>query len=896
MATNPSFISGYQQFLGDAYLAGKIDEQQYSNAMQSLGNTVQSDYPPQQQPATTQQPSNSQLATIQQQNITFKQALDSGKITQAQYNEAMLFQNQQYAIAQGYEIAGKPSTEAEALARGETEYIPEDEKQKYYDEIKDYYLKTQTLAGTKVPVTVHDPNAPLSKSTYGYADAFGNVTPSAPILTPVVPSQQPSMTDLDSPLQKGILGKNPNVFGATGIAGVTPVINTQQKANIASALTAIVAAPVLAPAIGVSSTSVLVGEGLSVGINQIFKGVTGGGLLTPEEALYGAAEGGVFAVAGGAVFQGVGKVAPSVVSSLAGRTAIGAGLGGGIGYVTSGGDLQQTAIGMGLGAGLTLGTELLGVPVYNEVKAKLPTKIGGSVLLTEGDLALGADGRVAKTFISKPLPELDGKRLRIIADVTENPVGFKGVTEQSMFKQYVNTKVPTSHATLTPENFNLKAGGETLLRGFPEQSAGFRNAKQLYHFYAAPGTGDYVNIYGGYIGIGKGYSAGVPKISFSGKPTALVTLETKVSGSFAKGASESENAYLSRISKLSGRTGLAPETVLGYSAERQLVTPSQYTRFGEVLPGSKFISEGKVGTFQIKSLPSGKIGKIPILRTSFADYTNLNVVKGKYTPVTGKATKTVTKTFKSQNSYVRQISVSSPKVTALLPSVANIGSPEKSVPKLFSSPSAKTVSVPSLGVSKFVSSIGKSTVSKSVSSGLSGSSPSIGSSNFKLSSDLSLVSEPSKSSGPSMPSYPSYPSKPSYPKPSMPSYPKPSKPSAPSYPKPSLPSPSAPSYPNPIPPSYPKSPSPKMPTFSTQSYAKTNLYPPMAFGGGFDRKGQGGIGSKWFQKRHKIKTYTQMLGTFGLGPAAKPMRMADKALSTPINKLEKKLFKRRNKR
>jgi len=64
-----------------------------------------------------------------------------------------------------------------------------------------------------------------------------------------------------------------------------------------------------------------------------------------------------------------------------------------------------------------------------------------------------------------------------------------------------------------------------------------------------------------------------------------------------------------------------------------LETPAAYTRKGEQLPGSLFVSEGKVGTFQIKELPEGLLGKILILRTMFSEYTHFKVVTGRFEPV-----------------------------------------------------------------------------------------------------------------------------------------------------------------------------------------------------------------------------------------------------------------------
>lgn len=589
----------------------------------------------------------------------------------------------------------------------------------------------------------------------------------------------------------------------------SPQSETQQTGQtifkVSEALVVAAVAPVLGPVIGVSSTSVLVGEGLSVGINQVFKGVQGGGLLTPEEIAVGAAQGGVFTIIGGAVFRGAGRIAPSIVASRPGRVGIGAGLGGGISYITSGGNLEETGKGALFGGALVLGTELIGVPLYNKLRSTLPTKYGGAIRLTLGEPTIGASGEEVPTYVSDKLKVLGGKRLRIVGDVTENPVGSDGVTLKSLVGEYTGKNVPTAHATLTPEQFNLKVGGETLLKGYPELSKGFRSSQQLHPFYSAPGSEEFVTVYGGYAGIGEGYSGSSPKIVFNGKPTALITLETKVSPEFLRLPNENQAVFLNRITSLSGKTGISSETLLGYSMERQLSTPTAYNRFGVDLPGSRFISEGKVGIFQIKSLPSGKIGKIPIIRDMFAEYTSLAVVKGSYGPT-----------------KAGEIINSQPKILDVGKYNENYGSKIK-----VTSPFSVGLN-PSRGFSFF--SRGKNTSSSESSSSSFNSSPS----KPLFKSNPSLPSFTPPSSKPSKPSYPSYtPGKPSYP-----SYN--SKPFYPSYNSRTV---SSPSYPS-----------------------SFRLSSPFLFGGGggerreFNSK-QSGV---WFRRTHAIpnpdKVLNQVLG------------------------------------
>jgi len=220
----------------------------------------------------------------------------------------------------------------------------------------------------------------------------------------------------------------------------------------------------------------------------------------------------------------------------------------------------------------------------------------------------------------------------VVGSVTEKPVGTKGVTTESLIQEYVGKKVPASHATLDLGAFK---GEEVLLRGFPEEARGWRKAAGMFHFYTAPGGEDFVNIYGGYMGIGAGYNGSTPKVRFGGKPGVVIARETYVSPELLPQLGESISEYLARFSFASGKTGISPETVLGFSAERQLSTPASYMRFGVKLPGTLFRPEKVLSeTFQIKQVPSGILGEIPILRTLLSRYTEFGVVVGKFAPVT----------------------------------------------------------------------------------------------------------------------------------------------------------------------------------------------------------------------------------------------------------------------
>lgn len=129
--------------------------------------------------------------------------------------------------------------------------------------------------------------------------------------------------------------------------------------------------PFAGPATGLASVSgIVAGEVISVGIEQGFKLVQGGGALTMDEALGAAAFGGVFAVGSGALFKGVSLAgrtlgvgvpagAKGTAVSVMGRASLNAALGGGVSYGLSGGNPEAAVQGAAFGAIFSLGGEAI---------------------------------------------------------------------------------------------------------------------------------------------------------------------------------------------------------------------------------------------------------------------------------------------------------------------------------------------------------------------------------------------------------------------------------------------------------------------------------------------------------------------------------------------------------
>ncbi len=490
----------------------------------------------------------------------------------------------------------------------------------------------------------------------------------APVLPQLGLGYRPASYDpMTNIMQK--LGRQPQIYPLEGFAGLvapaesavytvanlaglkTPTVPTPSlerpqftsgwiMGNVLGILgTASAASSALGTALPITVKSVVTAAALNVGIKEGLSVVLSGKLIAnPTEILETAFQGGEFAVLGSALgsaaILGLSKasqpIGVAIASSKLGRVAVGSGVTGLISFVTSKFSAQAAAQGLLLGFGMGLGQEYIINPLANELRMRLPESLGGTTPIEQGDYFTGKMGERVPTYISKePIERLGGKYLEIIGDVSRGDM-----TIQDMIDQYVGREVPTGHATLHPEGFDLGVGEKTLIEGFPERSSGFRQTEQLFHFYSAPPSSeDVVTSYGGYIGLGGSESEQAPRIELGGKPTLLVTEKTFISPELLPKSNESMEEFFQRFGEASGQTGISPETVWGKSSEVQLSTPAAYVRGEEQLPGSLFESEGKVGTFTIKQMPEGILGDIPILRSMLSTYTNVGVYKGEFLPI-----------------------------------------------------------------------------------------------------------------------------------------------------------------------------------------------------------------------------------------------------------------------
>jgi len=573
------------------------------------------------------------------------------------------------------------------------------------------------------------------------------------------PEKQPDGTYVSKPVPQGFT-YDPKTKQLVPYTVAVPITETDIL-TVAAIAFPFIAPKILPATLGITTGKILTGAIINIAVSEAASYILAGQPLPAEQLPYVAFLGEVAPIVTTGITAAVGKVVPWAVENLAGRTILSAGIGAGYGYILSPPEerLKGALTGAAFGAGFSLGWELVAQPLVAQAKLKL----GLATPMRSGAPTLGKTGEEVGTWISEPVEALGGKRIRVVSDVTELPVGVGDITKESMILDYVGKETATAHATLTPQYFKTRAGQVTELVGIPSQASGWRSYQEWYHFYSAPSVQDeFVTIYGGYMGVGEGYSGSVPRVIMGGKPTALVTTKTFITPEMLPVAGEGIDDYLTRVSTtLGGETGLDPALALGVVGERQVITPASYIRKGEPTFGSLFISEGRAGQFIIQDLPEGLLGKIPVLRTMFSKYTTVDVIVGSFAPAEYKPTgKPASMVMTGMGERV----ISVPSVPSLFSSFvfspseisgisrAAVSSPVVSAPSVPSAPRSlislsSQPSMPSLGVSA------PSLVSKPSKP----SKPSIPS----LASYL--VSTPSVPSTPSLPSLPSYPSAPSYP-------------------------------------------------------------------------------------------------------------------------------------
>jgi hypothetical protein len=375
------------------------------------------------------------IAQIQQQNANFKAAYDSGKITQAQYNTAMVTQNQQLAQAQRSTSYRNPDRPLEKPAQKNSSTFnpippeptaPISQRGNVISVREDY-----KVASTTHTESTHNPENPMEKQAT--TTTTYTATPKAPEYT----AQNPNM---ESPLQQGLLGKNPDIFKATEAGNVTPVINTKEKAEVALEVVTAVALPGLGLAGKGGATvakGILMNELFGVALNEapnIYNAATGQKVTLKDYAksgLEGAAMGAVFAGVGGKVSQVTGKAVGGTVGKIIGGASLAETSQASLGQQVAGRVVGKIGINIGLGAGTNAGVAYVKKGSVTEEDVIQGAAFGA---------AFGTVGELAGLYGSNVFGKVVGDRTQKKLDVSyqqakvNNEIWQPSVTERLSMK------------------------------------------------------------------------------------------------------------------------------------------------------------------------------------------------------------------------------------------------------------------------------------------------------------------------------------------------------------------------------------------------------------------------------------------------------------------------------
>jgi hypothetical protein len=728
---------------------------------------------------------------IIQQNIVFQQALRSGKITKAQYDQAMTMQNADLAKVQAQNRAGAT------------------------------YSPTQ-------------PAAPVTQ-------------------VGIYPTKIYEAAQKDPTMQNIVI-------------------------PVSSAAAIAVAAPLIGPAVGISATSVLIGEGLGVGINQGFKAYQGGGLLTPQEVVVSAAEGGAFSVVGGVVLGKAAQFAPKLAGEVANpfvraatRISINAGLGAGSSGVMSGGNPQAIVQGAAFGAAFGAVGEVAGA-ASGKIKAsstgkrvinKIQDNIMGSKFTEVTGVKEVANQRTfGKTTVIDQLTEPD---LRTVTIRGKNAEFYRKNNLSTLQKPKV--ELGGTEKVYQP---NMELGG-VKLEPIPvlRQIESIRNADPLFAALKRDAN----------------YKLGIAR---TGKVSDF--LETP--------------SNLPAIQRTKVTVDVAKNQPVGIFSEKTIISSKK-----AILPTNK-VSVREFTGVKIKGIVDD-VGVADIAKSLPKDMAQ-NIYKqlgGNYRPIVdfgSQAPKDLSGKMKvGSNKFYNANSVTSPK--GVVPTPKSISA---TTSKLIEAPTPQTkmVTLPRAIVAEVKGTpiVSRGTfVSAGVYPGLKQSFDEYEETQFLTMPKTSLALDKpqaifNKTIMGTQQKQRSIQQQNSFPITFL---------KQPINTKPDTVLTSTPiTTPKLTPVLMPKlssiqtprifqKPSPKTtPIPNITSFTKQRGFPNMpglGFGGGFDNLGpKGSKSGQWFQKTHKVKTYSQMLQTFGLGKASKPIRSLDKALSKHINKLDRKIINR----
>jgi hypothetical protein len=836
--------------------------------------------------------------SVAQQNARFKQALANKEITQAQYNQAMAYQNKQ--------------TQPQTTTPMPPEYWSQPTKPVTNLELAKQEVQTKATSqqytargGTSNPLA-----GKLVLTGKTQTGALGIEVPIAtrstgPAEQSLTPQEQASLSQWKEEQTRNtmlITG------GVVAFGAIAPVV-----------------APVAFPLLTVKG--VAIGAALGVGVEQGMRFVpsnpiTGdyrGTWLTPTEIATAGVTGAAFSVVGGAIMGGAAKVAPRLIGSTANpfirgvsRIGVNAGIGAGGGAIMSGGNIDAAKQGALFGAAFGAVGEGVGavapkIPLIKYGNVKIPMQnqetvywkglylskesyakplIGKTSTITKGTRVAGI---VGETPTFRPQTNIESEITRKVMMQTGTPKEIiavnreavdvtniaKGVKKPKLFEDFLprETKTSTVEEVSQLKNYIIENDKivEKVFGKFgakPQESKSFSyeitNAKGETVSSARTTTDIDIQLKAGVSQIEvERFSKGIfdiysknPKAKATLKGSLIETVPTELRGSNKTKLAHAVDIH-SDFDTILNNTGQVSK------GKTWGINIAEKPRSIEKIPTASLREQvgGKLQSI-MDITPEGKFGPVPHRTKDIPDFLHdaRTLIEQRKNPVVRNKGM---KELQDISDYFGLGDITKIKGSGFKVEEYNISQPTSFTVKnsLFVIPS-----------------LPGSTNNKKGSGSSKGSLPS--------SRSYSLPSKTSVSSLINMPSF--------NPKVSTPSkieqYNVRGFPSIGSVPNPSKPSPSQPYSPGPSIPTYPVYPSPK-PYYP--NYPKTPNIPSFGLGGGFDRLNPNkSLRGNWMQKKHKIKTYSQMLQTFGVGKAAKPMRSVDKALSKHINKLDRKLIKK----
>lgn len=207
-------------------------------------------------------------------------------------------------------------------------------------------------------------------------------------------------------------------------------------------------------------TQAALGGAVSLGVSQGIKGATGGGWLTPSEALEAGVAGAIMAPLGAktvSILKITGKSLPSTLGRVGVNAVLGGAVSGGVEYVTTGKVSAENVL-IGAGAGAVFGgvTEGLGrVNLRYDVTGKATSKVQDAVLKRQSTLKTldAINTKYEYAYAANRLPSYSFRE-KLAMKIT-------GVTPQKPTPQLI--EVPTI-PTANPASFETYMGERTVMR------------------------------------------------------------------------------------------------------------------------------------------------------------------------------------------------------------------------------------------------------------------------------------------------------------------------------------------------------------------------------------------------------------------------------------------------